>query len=689
MTKSDAEKRIKKLREEIDRYRYQYHVLDRLEISEAALDALKHELYTLEQQYPDLITPDSPTQRVAGKVMKGFRKVEHQERMLSIEDVFSFEEAQEWFERIQKLRPHDALELYADLKMDGLALSIVYEDGEMRVAATRGNGRIGEDVTQNIRTIEAIPIALRRPTESEISAFLKKYHGQLDVEKCKRTLLDHRGRIEIRGEIYMTKKQLDRLNAVLRKKGEPELANPRNAAAGSIRQLDPNIAAQRGLSFMCYGLLGDLGIHSTEARYAAAVLLGVPVNAHGHLCRTMNDVKVLFEEIGKKRDKLPYWIDGIVVSVNDRRSFDALGIVGKTPRGMIAWKFPAEQGTTIVRSIDVSVGRTGALTPVATMDPVHLAGTVVTHATLHNQDEIDRLGLKIGDTVIVEKAGDVIPKIIKVLPKLRTGKEKVFHMPVKCPICGSPVERREGEVATFCTNKNCYAQELATIRHFASKAGLDIKGLGEKIIEQLVQQGLVREIADLFTLKAEDLAGLERFADVSSNKLVDEIQAHTHPPLARFINGLGIRHVGEETAADLASHFRMFEALRNADRDAYAKIEGIGEVVGDSLVAYFSDKREHERLDHLLKYVHPSSAAKRASGDLDGTSWVFTGTLDSMSREEAKELVRSKGADVSESVSKKTSFVVVGENPGSKADKAKKLGVTILSEGEFLQKLKH
>lgn len=687
MNQRQAKERIEKLRQEIDRYRYQYHVLDRLEISEAALDSLKHELYLLEQQYPEYITPDSPTQRVAGKAIEGFRKIEHRERMLSLEDVFSFEEVDAWLDRIRKLRPDAEFDFYADPKMDGLAVSLVYEDGALAYGATRGDGRIGEDVTHNLRTIESIPLALRASSADERSSFLSTYSVACDRKVTGALLEFLRGRIEVRGEVYMTKKQLQKLNAGLEKRGEALLANPRNAAAGSIRQLDPRIAAERGLSFMAYGLYGDHGAHTVQARYALMSLLGFVVNVNGAHCKTIQDVKRIFDRIGAKRDSLPYWIDGVVVSVNDRRLGDALGIVGKTPRSAVAWKFPAEQGTTVVRDIQVSVGRTGALTPVAIMDPVKLAGTTVTHATLHNQDEIERLGVKIGDTVIVEKAGDVIPKIVKVLPNFRTGREKTFRVPTQCPICGSPVVRREGEVAIFCANPDCFAQELARIRHFVAKSALDIRGLGERIVEQLIQEGLVHDEADLFALREEDVRVLEGFADVSSRKLIKEIQAHTRPPLARFINALGIRHIGEETAMDLAKAFGSFDALRRASREDLLRVDGLGEVMADALIAFFSDEKNAKRVDRLLEHVHPESVQAPSQGILSGTSWVFTGSLSSMSRDEAKALVRELGADVSESVSKKTTYVVVGEDPGSKAEKAEELGVEILDEAGFLKKV--
>lgn len=687
MTRSEAEIRIKKLRQEIDKYRYQYHVLNALEISEAALDDLKHELYRLEQLYPDLITPDSPTQRVAGEPLPGFKKVTHAERMLSIEDAFSFEEVEEWLVRMRKLKPQADFDFYAEMKMDGLAVSLVYEDGKLVQGSTRGDGTVGEEVTHNIRTIEAIPLNLHVPAEKELERFLEKHHGKCDAAKVKSVLTGHAGRIEIRGETFMTRSQLEKLNKALKKRGEPELANPRNAAAGSIRQLDPKIAAERGLSFFGYATIGDFGTTTHEQTHELISLLGLPTNPHNRYCADLGAVAEFQAEVGRKRDKLDYWIDGIVINVNDDKLFRSLGIVGKTPRAILAWKYPAEQGTTIVRDIIVSVGRTGALTPVAVMDPVHLAGTTVTHASLHNEDEIGRLGLKIGDTVIVEKAGDVIPKIVQVLPKLRTGKEKAFHMPKKCPICGSDVKRKEGEVATVCSNRDCYAQELQRLLHFVVSA--DIMGLGDKIAEQLLQSGLVREAADLYLLKPDDLLTLEGFAEVSSKKLFDEIQAHREVELHRFINALGIRHVGEETARDLAKAFGTFDKLRAASKEDLLAVAGIGGIVADSIVEFFNDKREVGRVDKLLEHVHVKRQAKsEAQGKLAGTTWVLTGTLETLGREEAKDRIRALGGEVSENVSKKTSFVVAGAEPGSKFQKAQKLGVTILDEREFLKRLK-
>ncbi|MCE9586036.1 NAD-dependent DNA ligase LigA [Candidatus Uhrbacteria bacterium] len=659
MTKTEAKERIGKLRELIAKYRYEMHVLDNLSISEAALDSLKHELYKLEEQHPDLITKDSPTQRVAGKPAEGFKKVTHQVPMLSIEDVFSREEADAWLERMKKLEPRAHFDFFAEIKMDGLAVSLVYEDGHFVQGATRGDGRIGEDVTHNLRTIEAIPLILRKKIP---------------------------GRVEIRGEVYLTKKQLEQINKKQKKEGGELYANPRNTAAGTIRQLDPSIVADRKLSFYGYSLITDLGTKTHAEAHKMIEELGIPQNPLNRHCRNLDEVEEMHAEIYKKRDKLAYWLDGVVVNVNDDRLFEALGVVGKTPRAMIAWKFPAEQGTTKVRDIEVSVGRTGVLTPVALLEAVQLQGTTVTHASLHNEDEIHRLGLKIGDTVIVEKAGDIIPKIIKVLPQLRTGHEKAFHVPKKCPMCGAVVERKEGEVAVMCTNRNCFAQQLAKMLHLVY--AFDMRGLGEKIVEQLIQKGFVHEPADVFGLEPGDFLQLEGFAEVSANKLHKEIQDHREINLDRFINGLGMKHVGEETARDLAQSFGSIDKLRESTIEDLLAVEGIGDIVAESVIEWMKDKTNTKQLEDLLKVVHVRHVKRAAKGPFTGTSWVITGTLESMSRDEAKDKIRALGGDISESVSKKTSFVVVGDSPGSKFDKAQKLGVTVLEEKEFLKKIK-
>jgi len=685
MTKQEAKERIGKLREEIAKYRYEMHVLDRLSISEAALDSLKHELYKIEQQYPDLITSDSPTQRVAGKPAEGFKKVSHVAPMLSIEDVFSREEADAWLERLKKIEPRAHFDFFAEIKMDGLAVSLVYENGVFVQGSTRGDGRVGEDVTQNLKTIEAIPLRLRHPSTQEVEAFIKTHHGHIDADRVREVFLTHQGRIEIRGEAYLTKHQLELINRLQKAKGLETYANPRNTAAGTIRQLDSSIVAERRLSFFGYAMIGDYGTRTHVQTHEMISLLGVPQNPFNRYCKTLDDAQNMHDEIYKKRDRLAYWLDGLVVNVNDDRLFEALGVVGKTPRAAIAWKFPAEQATTIVREIQVNVGRTGVLTPVAVMDPVLVQGTTVTHASLHNQDEIHRLGLKIGDTVIIEKAGDIIPKVIRVLPELRTGKEKGFHMPKHCPMCGSAVQHKEGEVAITCTNRRCFAQQLANLIHLAN--AFDIRGLGEKIAEQLLQQGFVHESADIFTLEPGDFLQLEGFADVSARKLYQEIQAHRRIELPRFILGLGIKHVGEETARDLAQAFGTIDGFRHATLEALRAIEGVGDVVAQSIVDWLHDKQHVQHLDRLIELIDVAPVTRLAKGPFTGTSWVITGTLESMSREEAKERIRQLGGDISESVTKKTSFVVVGDHPGLKYDKAQKLGVEILEEKEFLKKL--
>ncbi len=453
-----------------------------------------------------------------------------------------------------------------------------------------------------------------------------------------------------------------------------------------MRQLDPRVVAERRLSFFGYAMVGQYGLTTHEQEHELMSLLGIPQNPLNGQAGDLDGVERVYNKIAKRRDALPYWIDGMVVNINDSVLFERLGVVGKTPRGGIAWKFAAEQGTTIIRDISISVGRTGVLTPVAVMDPVSLAGTTVTRASLHNEDEIRRLDVMIGDTVVVEKAGDIIPKVIQVLPNFRTGQEHPFRMPIACPMCGSRVMRAEGEVATVCTNRRCFAQELARLAHFVSRRAFDMRGLGDKILEQLLQKGLVREPADLFALTAGDFLGLEGFAEVSSQKLVKEIQAHRTITLERFVHALGIRHVGEETAIDLARAFRTIDALRTATPEDLSVVEGIGEVVASSMVAYFHDIQLSKALDHLLQYISIAAPASMAAsfGHLQGTTWVLTGTLETWSRDEAKDRIRALGGEVVESVSKKTSYVVVGEKPGSKYDRALVLGIPVLREAEFV-----
>ncbi|MBI4457547.1 NAD-dependent DNA ligase LigA [Candidatus Uhrbacteria bacterium] len=684
MTKAQAKERVAKLRQVIDHHRYLYHVFDRQEISEAALDSLKHELYRLEQRFPELITPDSPTQRVGGKPLEQFSKVTHAAPMLSMEDVFSPEELAAWRDRLANYLGRELGGFYAEIKMDGLAVSLVYRDGVLAGGATRGDGRVGEDVLMNLKTIEAIPLTLRVPEEKEISAFLKEFGDGIDEKVFRAAVTGHRGRIEVRGEAFMRKKVFDALNREQEKAGLPPFANPRNASAGSIRQLDSSITRARHLDFYGYALLGDFGLSTHEQAHEAMKLLGVPVNPLNRRAADLGEVEKYHREIGLKRPQLEYWTDGAVVVVNDDKLFERLGVVGKTPRGIVAYKFPAEQATTVVEDVRVQVGRTGVLTPVAVMRPVFVAGTTVMHATLHNMDEIDRLGLKIGDTVIIEKAGDVIPKVVKVLAEARTGKEKAFHMPKKCPECGAAVVRRAGEVAHVCPNKNCPAQSLGRVLHVVSRGAFDMQGLGDKIIERFLEEGLIRDAADLFTLRKEDIAKLERFGDLSATNVIDTIHARKSLPLWRFIYALGIRHIGGETAIDLADRFHDIAALRKASLEELTAVDNVGPVMAESLRGWFDDPENAAFVDKLLRHVVIERPKAKSKGPLSGQSFVLTGTLESMSRDEAADRIRELGGSVSEAVGKKTSYVVVGADPGSKFEKAKKLKVPILNEKEFL-----
>jgi len=541
MNKQEAKKRIEKLRREINHHRYLYHVLDKIEISDAALDSLKNELEKLEQQYPDLITSDSPTQRVGGKALEKFRKVEHFLPMVSLHDAFSEEEMRDWEERIQKLVPGKKLDYYAELKMDGLAVSLIYENGIFVRGATRGDGKIGEDVTNNLKTIEAIPLKLELKTISNKPLAIS--------------------RIEVRGEVIMTKKVFEELNKKYKKEGKPLLANPRNAAAGSVRQLNPEITAERKLDCYIYGLASDSGQKTHEQEHLIAKNLGFKTIKFNKYCRNLGEVVEFHNYWVKHKENLPYYCDGVVVTVNNLFLHEKLGVVGKGPRYIMAYKFAGEEATTIVEDIVVQVGRTGALTPVAHLKPVPVGGVTISRATLHNENEIERLGLKIGDTVIVRRAGEVIPDIVKVLPKLRTGKEKSFHMPKKCPICESDVERREisdkkgVSAAYYCVNKNCFAQNRRRLAHFASKGAMDIVGLGPKIIDLLIKEGLASSPADFYELKEGDLVPLERFAEKSAANLIEAIDKSKKISLAKFIYALGILHVGEETADLLAKEF--------------------------------------------------------------------------------------------------------------------------------------
>ncbi len=685
MDKKELEQRIKKLRETINHHRYLYHVQDRQEISDSALDSLKKELFDLEQQNPELITQDSPTQRIGGKPLKEFKKIKHSQRMLSFNDAFSKEDMKDWQERFMKLlspMEKEKVNFYCELKIDGLAIELIYKNGNFITGATRGDGNIGEDITQNLKTVEAVPLSLittHYPLQPNLVA---------------------------RGEVFITKKEFARINKIQKEKGLPVYANPRNIAAGSVRQLDPKITAGRKLDSFAYDLITETP-ETHEEKHKMLKEFGFKTNKHNKFCKNLEEVFEFREHWIKEREKLDYEIDGVVVIINNNKIFEKLGVVGKAPRGAIAYKFPQAEATTKVLDVKVQVGRTGAITPVAVLEAVQVTGITITRATLHNEDEIKRLGLKIGDTVIVGRAGDVIPNIIKVLPELRTGHEKHFKMPEKCPSCGTLLRRGSGGQAKLggdkilrCLNKNCAAKQRRNFYHFVSRTAFNIDGLGPKIIDKLLDFGLVSDPADLFELREGDIVVGEKdsprrmtgFAEKSAENLIKSIQDKREITLAKFIYALGIRNVGEETAIDLAKHFGSIKKIETAELEDFDKILDIGPVVSKSIYEWFAEKNNIRFLERLQKSVKIRPVQQGAPSNdgvsLSGKTFVLTGTLATMSRDEAKAKIRELGGDVAESVSSKTSYVVVGSEPGSKAEKAQKLGVKTLSEKEFLNLIK-
>lgn len=693
MTQKEAKERIEKLKSLISRHRYLYHVKDDSTISDEAFDTLKHELFELEQQYPDLVTPDSPTQRVGGKALPKFGKVSHTTPMLSIEDLFSKDELNSWEEYLLRLLAQQqttndkrqtagrrSIEYFAELKVDGFAVSLRYQKGVLRLGATRGDGRTGEDVIQNLKTIQSIP--LRLEVQGKLSSSVKK----AVLEK-----LLPEGEVEVRGEVYMSKKDFEKFNRQRVKAGEEPYANPRNLAAGSIRQLDPRLAASRPLRFMAYDLVSEFGQKTHEQEHGILSALGFKTDSTAKVCGDTQAVFSYFKGIEKKREQLPFHIDGIVVSLNGNALFESLGVAGKSPRGIRALKFGGKQATTRIVDVKFQVGRTGAVTPVAVLTPVQLAGVTVSRATLHNADEIKRLGVKIGDTVIVERAGDVIPAVVKALSELRFGKERKIGMPTHCPVCGTKLVRPKGEAIWRCQNKNCPAKKREFLSHFVSRKAFNIVGLGPKILDKLAEEHLVAEPSDIFELEEGDITSLERFAEKSAENLVQAIQAAKKAPLARFLYALGIRHVGEETALDLAETFGSLKEVRKATLEELESVRDIGSVVAKSIHEWFLDKSNQNMVDRLLnagvEIVNPKRAPKRVKPGVDHKTFVLTGTLSSMSREEAKAKIRQFGGNPSESVSKKTDYVVAGENPGSKLQDARRLGVKLLSEKEFLSLL--
>ncbi len=664
MNKEEIKIRIEKLKKEIDYHRHLYHVLDKMEISDAALDSLKQELYELEREYPEFITPDSPTQRIGGAPLPKFTKIVHTVPQWSFNDAFTPDGIRDFDGRVKRfLREAGAGEniipnYIAEPKIDGLHVVLTYKKGVFVSGATRGDGKIGEDVTGNFKTIESIPLKL----EEELDLVAE-------------------------GEVFMRKSVLEELNKERKKKGEALLANPRNAAAGAIRQLDPKIARERRLDCFVYDLswAGNFPLPATQLEELEKLKqLGFKVNKHWKHCKNIEEVIKVWREALKIREKADYWIDGVVIKLNDNNWQKRLGYTGKAPRWAIAFKFPAEQATTVVEDIVVQVGRTGALTPVAHLAPVVVMGSTISRATLHNEDEIRRLGLKIGDTVVIQKAGDVIPEVVKVLPNFRTGKEKEFVMPKKCPICASAVVRRESEVAAYCTNKKCYAQDLRRLIHFASKKAFNTEGMGKKIVQRLVDEKLIVSPADIFELTKDDISVLARFGEKSADNLINAIAKSKTIFLSRFIYALGIHHVGEEMSYGLSFHFKTLENIKKANIEDLTKSHDVGPIVAENLCEFFRDAGNIKFLNDLEKAGVKIIPDKAPEGKLAGKSFVVTGTLKSMSREEAHERIRSLGGNISSAVSAKTSYVLAGDNPGSKYEKARRLGIETLAEKEFL-----
>lgn len=664
-----TKERIDKLRKAIEKYRYEYHVLNKSDISAEALDSLKKELVELEEKYPEVITPDSPTQRISGEPLKEFKKVTHKVEQWSYNDAFTHDDIEEFEARVKRMLKSslgiDVNPTYVcELKIDGLKVVLEYEDGSLKTAATRGNGKVGEDVTMNVRTIDSVPLRISE-------------NLNLIVE----------------GECFLPKSEFQRINKEQKAKGGEQFANPRNFAAGTIRQLDPKITASRKLDTFIYDLaFFDGNVPETQEEELKFLQKnGFKVNKNFKICKNVDEIIKYWKEWEKKKDKQDYLIDGVVVKVNEKKYQDVLGFTGKAPRFGIAFKFAAEQVTTIVEDIVLQVGRTGVLTPVAHLRPVSVAGSTVSRATLHNEDEIRRLDVRIGDTVILQKAGDVIPDIVSVVKEMRTGREKPYVWPKFVSDCGEKgeIERILGEAAWKCKNKNSFLQKKRRFYHFVSKHAFDIEGMGPKNIDALLFAELISTYDDLFTLKKGDLLALPRFAEKSVDNLLKSIEKARDISLARFIISLSIPQVGEETAILLAQEFQTIERLEDSNIERLEQIEGVGPIVAKCIVDWFKERENQKLLEKLLRQVNIISESKKIKVEnkkFEGKTFVLTGTLESMSRDLAKEKIRSLGGSVSGSVSKETDYVVAGENPGSKYEKALELGVRVLSEEEF-QKL--
>ncbi len=688
MTKQQAKERIAKLRDLIRDYRYHYHVLDESTMSEAAADSLKHELSQLEEQYPELITPDSPTQQVAGQPLPGFSQVRHSSRMVSLNDVFGRAEVEAWIARTQKLAPEATPEFFVDIKMDGFACALVYQDGKLMQAVTRGDGFVGEDVTANVHTIDSVPTTLR-------NAFSSAARGSGASTSGKDVLLYSKflqGRTEIRGEIIMYKKDFAALNKQREHEGKSLFANPRNTAAGAIRQLDPKLAATRPLRFRAYDLIRDdpTEVPTNLFAYKALRTLGVAANPQATVMKSIDDIIKFADIWDKKRHALPFNTDGLVIKLNNRAEFAALGIVGKAPRGAVAYKYAAEEATTVVKDIVLSIGRTGAATPVAVFDPVVVAGTTVQHASLHNADEIARKDIRVGDTVVIFKAGDIIPQVLKVLTELRPKRTKKFDMLAELARQYPELQfvRPEGEAVyrvNGATGKILLKQAL---EHFASKGALDIDTLGERNVAALVDAKLVHDLADIYSLTKEQVVELDRFADISAQNLVAGIAATKTPELPRFIYGLGVRHVGSQTAIDLSEAFGSIDSLAHATLDDLLAVDGIGQVVAESILGWFADPDNQKLLEKFASVGVRPMYQSHARGRLHGQNFVVTGTLEHLGRDEVAEKIRQLGGTFQTSVGKDTTYLVVGQNVGaSKLAKATKLGTKQLDEQALLKLL--
>jgi DNA ligase (NAD+) len=663
MEPEKAKKEIEKLRDLIRYHDWRYYVLSDPEISDREYDELMKKLKELEERYPQFVTPDSPTQRVSGGILEGFPTVKHKVKMLSLDNTYSIEELREWEEKIKRMFKRDEkLEYVVDLKIDGVSCSLTYEKGILILGATRGDGEIGEDITSNIKTIKSIPLKLRGDDFPEI--------------------------IEVRGEIYIEKGDFEKLNKERVKNGEPPFANPRNAASGSLKLLDPSLVAQRNLKCFIHSFGWAKGIEfKTHNEFLEkAKLWGLRVNPSSKLCRNLEEAINYCLEWEKKRDNLDYEVDGMVIKVNDFGLQRQLGSTLKSPRWATAYKFPAHQATTIVEDIVVQVGRTGILTPVAILRPVECGGVTISRSTLHNFEEIERLDVRIGDAVLVERAGEVIPKIVKVITSKRRGKERKVKIPNKCPVCGSLVSKeKEEEVYWYCTNINCPAQLKRTLIHFASRGAMDIEGMGESVVEELVNRKLVKEIVDIYKLKKEDFLSLPLFKEKKATNLMNAIEESKKRPLYKFLYGLGIRHVGEKAAFLLAEKFENIDRFFDLRKENLESIPEIGPIMASSIVKFFSSPRTKKMIEEFKKVGLNLTQEKKKvkESKLKDKIFVFTGELESFTRSQAQKLVENLGGKWTSSVSKNTDFVVVGKNPGSKYEKAKKLGVTIIDEKEF------